>query len=158
MKDKVRLVLVASGSGTDANSIIAAWRNGFLPEVEIVGLISTKYKAKCLEKAENHKVDGFVADYFFHSKVQLNKFERLNHFNLRVSEILMALKTDLVFLVGCVHLVFPIRGIAMYNIHPADPAKHGGNTMYGLDVHRHVLREIRDQLERIERKLGSRKK
>ncbi len=36
----------------------------------------------------------------------------------------------------------------MYNIHPADPYRHGGDHMYGLAVHEHVLEEIRDRLYR----------
>ena len=36
----------------------------------------------------------------------------------------------------------------MYNIHPADPARHGGDKMYGLAVHQHVLEEVKDLIYR----------
>jgi len=40
-KKGVNLALVASGSGTDADSIMAAWKSGKIPEVEEIILIST---------------------------------------------------------------------------------------------------------------------
>jgi folate-dependent phosphoribosylglycinamide formyltransferase PurN len=40
------------------------------------------------------------------------------------------------------------HGPPQYNIHPANTKKHGGNTMYGLKVHRHVLQSILDKIER----------
>ena len=138
-RKKVNVGLFASGSGSDANSIMTAWRDGFLPDVNIACLISTKENAYCLERAKAMKVKTDTIP-----RRHLLDHEFANHVKLT----LISNRIKLVFLVGCVHKIPPVSNVIMYNIHPADPASHGGNTMYGLDVHRHVLREIRDQLIR----------
>ncbi|HDQ23099.1 MAG TPA: hypothetical protein ENN28_03990 [Candidatus Uhrbacteria bacterium] len=142
---KLRLACIASGSGTDFESIAKAWKNGWLPEIKEAVLISTKEGAGCLGKA---------AALDIRSKVVLPQRKALP-----VKELSAALYslggTDLIFLVGCIVRVpecLVTRGIPykipMYNIHPADPRKHGGQGMYGLTVHLHVLNEIKDLVER----------
>jgi folate-dependent phosphoribosylglycinamide formyltransferase PurN len=141
----INLALIASGSGTDANSIMAAWAAGCLPEINPPVLISTKKGAGCLGKAETHGVRGHVLDF--------RESGGANPFNERLHELLRETFTDLIFLVGCIHKIFPVEGIDIYNIHPADPAKHGGDQMYGLAVHEHVLEEIRDLIHRGKKKI-----
>jgi len=138
--DKINLALIASGSGTDADSIMAAWENGCIPEINPPLLISTKKGVGCLEKAQNHGVRSEVIDY--------KEYSNSDHFNTACNQILNSAFTDLIFLVGCVHRVYPLEGVAMYNIHPADPFGHGGDKMYGLAVHLHVLEEIKDLIHR----------
>ncbi len=141
---RINLALIASGSGTDANSIMEAWEAGCLPEINPPLLISTKKGAGCLEKAESRGLHASVIDY----KECLD----LDHFNAELNKRLKQSGTELIFLVGCVHKVYPIEGIDSCNIHPADPAKHGGDKMYGLAVHQHVLEEIKDQIYRGKKK------
>jgi folate-dependent phosphoribosylglycinamide formyltransferase PurN len=143
---RINLVLIASGSGTDANSIMEAWAAGCIPEINPPLLISTKKGAGCLEKAKGHGLGAFVIDY----KESLN----LDNFNAELNGMVKEAFTDLIFLVGCIHKVYPIQGIDSYNIHPADPAKHGGDKMYGLAVHQHVLAEINDQIYRGKKRLS----
>ena len=143
---KINLALIASGSGTDANSIMDAWEAGCIPEINPPLLISTKKGAGCLDKAASHKIRSIVMDY--------KESVSLEQFNTGLSQILREAFTDLIFLVGCVHKVYPIEGIDIYNIHPADPSKHGGDKMYGLAVHQHVLEEIKDLIYRGKKKLG----
>jgi phosphoribosylglycinamide formyltransferase 1 len=143
---KINLVLIASGSGTDANSIMEAWEAGCIPEINPPVLISTKKGAGCLEKAESHGLGASVIDY----KESLG----LEHFNAELNRVLKQAFTDLIFLVGCVHKIYPIEGMDSYNIHPADPAKHGGDKMYGLAVHQHVLDETKDQIYRGKKKFS----
>lgn len=142
MKEKsgVKLALVASGSGTDADSIMKAWRAGCIPEVEDILLISTKEGAGCLTKARDLGVDTIV--------VPCKGPSEIGDFNRNLKTVLQNAGINLVFLVGCVHKVFTIDGIPIYNIHPADPQKHGGDKMYALAVHEHVLDEIGDVIER----------
>lgn len=142
---KINLALIASGSGTDANAIMAAWAAGCLPEINPPLLISTKKGAGCLEKAENHGLRGVVLDF--------RESGGSNLFNKRLQGLLEETFTDLIFLVGCIHKIFPVEGIDLYNIHPADPSKHGGEQMYGLAVHEHVLAEIRDLVYRGKKKM-----
>ena len=138
--DKINLALIASGSGTDADSIMAAWEAGCIPEINPPILISTKKGAGCLEKARNHGVHSEVIDY--------KEYPGLDPFNAAINRTLKSAFTDLIFLVGCIHKIYPIEGMETYNIHPADPARHGGDKMYGLAVHQHVLEEVKDLIYR----------
>jgi phosphoribosylglycinamide formyltransferase-1 len=138
--DKINLALIASGSGTDADSIMSAWEAGCIPEVNPPFLISTKTGAGCLEKAESHSLRSEAVDY--------KACSGADQFNRNLEDLLKSAYTDLIFLVGCIHKVYPVEGMYTYNIHPADPTGHGGDKMYGLAVHQHVLEEIKDLVYR----------
>lgn len=148
---KVRLACIASGGGTDFDSIAKAWSNDQIPEVSEIVLISTKEEAGCIVKADKLGIKHMVVEPA--NKIILSTFVR---------EALLELgQVDLMFLVGCVFKVDPITNdkgflIPMYNIHPADIHEHGGDTMYGLAVHEHVLRQIRDQLIRGKKTINDR--
>ncbi len=139
MGKKVRLGLVASGSGTDANAIMEAYRQGKIENAEPVVLISTKPGAGCLEKAEASKIPSRIVD---------RKGLALPNFTLEFTRVIYEYEVKMVFLVGCVVVFNPPPGITVLNIHPADPLKHGGHKMYGLTVHQHVLADIKDQIVR----------
>ncbi|MBA4393007.1 MAG: hypothetical protein C0407_05595 [Desulfobacca sp.] len=145
---KINCVLIASGSGTDANSIMEAWEAGCIPEINPPLVISTKKGAGCLEKAESRGLAAYEIDY--------KESRSLDTFNAELKRVLKQAFTDLIFLVGCIHKVYPIEGIDCYNIHPADPANHGGDKMYGLAVHQHVLDEIKDLIYRGKKKISDR--
>ncbi len=144
--DRINLTLIASGSGTDADSIMAAWEMGCLPEINPPLLVSTKKGVGCLEKSRNRGLRAEVVAY--------KEYAGLDPFNAACNQILKSTFTDLIFLVGCIHKVYPMEGMAMYNIHPADPAKHGGDKMYGLAVHQHVLDEVKDLIYRGKKKIS----
>jgi len=138
--DKIKLVLIASGGGTDAYAIMKAYSDGFIPNVSLEALISTKEGAGCLEKAESLGIPTVVIDR--------KEVGSKRNFNKQLNLKLNSLGCELVFLVGCVVNIEPITAISMYNIHPADIQKFGGKTMYGLKVHEKVLAEICDLIER----------
>lgn len=148
---KVRTVLVASGGGTDGDAIMKEWGYGCIPEVEIVALISTKEKAGCLEKARKRGVKREVVNYELYKKMH-PRLPRNNGFLTMMEKKLIELQSELVFLVGCIHRMPAIDGVDIYNIHPADIHKHGGEGMYGLKVHEHVLKEIEDLIVRGKKK------
>ena len=146
--EKVKLVLMASGNGTDAEAIIQAWKNGSIPEVGGIVLISTKETAGCFEMAKKYGVRAIFADY---AKFGATGMEE------KISKFFLESKVDLIFLVGCMYRVLlseRAERIKMYNVHPADIRMHGGDGMYGLAVHRHVLFEILDRLRRGKIMLG----
>jgi phosphoribosylglycinamide formyltransferase-1 len=147
MKEKVRLGFIASGSGTDANAIITACREGRIRNADPVLLISSKPGVGCLEKASKLGVESGVID---------RKSLDLTTWRQEVERYLVNRGVELVFLVGCLVVFKPFEGIAFYNIHPADPKKHGGRKMYGLAVHKHVLLETRDEIRRGWRKVTDR--
>lgn len=131
--------LVASGSGTDANAIMAACASGKIDNAKVVILISTKAGVGCLDKAENHGVTNMVIE---------RKGRKLADFTQEIYKVVGQMKVELLFFVGNVVVFTPPPGVLTLNIHPADKKKHGGKTMYGLAVPKHVLSEIRDEIRR----------
>lgn len=136
---KVNTMLIASGGGTDANAIMEAYSGGFIPNISLKKLISTKYGAGCLEKADKHNIETLVID---RKECGLGGFNRL-----LLAEIIK-LDCKLVFLVGCIVRVAPIVRVTIYNIHPAEIKNFGGDGMYGLTVHKRVLLQILDLIHR----------
>jgi phosphoribosylglycinamide formyltransferase-1 len=138
--DKIKLVLIASGGGTDAYAIMKAYRDGFMPNVSLEALISTKEGAGCLDKAKSLGIPTFVIDR--------KEVGSKRNFNKQLTLKLNSLGCDLLFLVGCIVKIEPMTAISIYNIHPADTHKFGGNGMYGLKVHERVLAEVQDLIAR----------
>lgn len=123
-----KIVLFASGAGTNAENIIRHFQKK--QDAEVVAVFSNNPKAQVLEKAENLKVS--VAIF---TKEALN--EGL------VLEKLHALQPDLIVLAGFL-LQFPKNIIDAYpkkiiNIHPALLPQYGGKGMYGMNVHRAII-------------------
>ena len=147
MSEKIRLGLVASGSGTDANAIMQAYRQGRITNAVPVVLVSTKRGAGCLDKAEENKIGARLAE---------RKGISLKDFCDQLLIIVKGYGVQMLFLVGCVVVFPPFIDQPIYNIHPADPKKHGGRKMYGLAVHKHVLAEIRDEINRGWKKVDNR--
>ncbi len=148
MNRNINLALIASGSGTDANSIMQAWKSDCIPEINSILLISTNAKAGCLDKADKLSIPTETVDYSESTHRQKTKEEKDIVFGKKITLVLKKNKINLIFLVGCIKIIPTIRGIPMYNIHPADPKEHGGHMMYGLDVHVHVLKQIQDRVSR----------
>lgn len=163
MSEEIRTVLVASGSGTDANAVMTAYRKGqLLPQCEIVSLLSTKAGVGCPEKAVAHNIPSHVI--LRHGMFEPEdggdaRKKTQEDFESEVSQWLWDNEVQLVFLLGCIHRM-PANCLAcgsgrlvmMYNIHPADPLAHGGQGMYGLEPHKHVLAEILDWITRGQRR------
>ncbi|GAA4760166.1 MULTISPECIES: phosphoribosylglycinamide formyltransferase [Flavobacterium] len=123
-----RIVIFASGSGTNAEQIILHFKNN--NQGNVVGVLSNNLHAKVLEKAKNHDVEAFSFD-----KNELS--------DGTVLKIVESLQPDLIVLAGFL-LKFPSDIISKYpeciiNIHPALLPKYGGKGMYGMNVHKAVL-------------------
>lgn len=144
---QIKTVLIASGGGTDANSIMEAYMNGQIPNVKIEMLISTKKDAGCLDKAKKFSIPTCVLD---RRELEESDFNRQLMFTLTNHGV------KLVFLVGCLVLIEPIEGITFYNIHPANMDKFGGKSMYGLEVHKRVLLDIKDLIKRERKTINGR--
>ncbi len=133
MENKIRIAIFASGRGTDAYSVIKAWKDGYLSEVEVVLLVSNKINAKALSMAESEGIKSFYIDH---------NLDNLPHILL---ELLNEHKIDLIVLAGYLKKV-PKELIATYpnsilNIHPAvDLKRFGGKGLYGHHVHEAVIR------------------
>ncbi|TGD58489.1 phosphoribosylglycinamide formyltransferase [Flavobacterium humi] len=123
-----KIVIFASGSGSNAEKIILHFKNN--SQGNVVAVLSNNLHAKVLEKAENNDVPTVIFD-----KTALSDGTVLS----KINEI----QPDLIVLAGFL-LKFPESIIAAYpnkivNIHPALLPKYGGKGMYGMHVHKAVL-------------------
>jgi len=124
-----RIVIFASGSGTNAENIIEHFQSSGLAKV--IQVLSNKKDAKVLEKAERLGVtnSSFNKSDLHDSKVIYN--------------LMLDLKPDLIVLAGFL-LKFPEDVISIFpnkiiNVHPALLPKYGGKGMYGSNVHKAVV-------------------
>lgn len=123
-----KIVLFASGSGTNAENIILHFKNNGI--AKITAVFSNNSNAFVLERAKNHGVSAVVF-----TKEELKSGTIL--------QILQELQPDLIVLAGFL-LQFPENIIKLFpdkiiNIHPALLPKYGGKGMYGMHVHKAVL-------------------
>ena len=123
-----KIVLFASGSGTNAENIILHFNKKNLGTV--VAVFSNNPNAKVLDRAEKLNVPAVIF-----SKEELNEAKVLQKLN--------SFQPDLIVLAGFL-LKFPQNIIEAYpnkiiNIHPALLPKYGGKGMYGDRVHEAVL-------------------
>ena len=124
-----RIVIFASGSGSNAENIISFFREN--PEVTVAAVLTNKNSAKVLERCDRLGVPAF---YF--NKPAFKDSDTVVNF-------LQGLNTDLIVLAGFLWKIpsnlidaFPNKII---NIHPALLPKYGGKGMYGMHVHNAVV-------------------
>ncbi len=127
---KKRIVIFASGSGTNAENIIKYFQRTQFAEVVLV--LSNKKDAKVLERSVNLNIKA----------ISFTKEELFSEED--VLKILKDAKPDLIVLAGFL-LKFPERILKEFpkkviNIHPALLPKYGGKGMYGNFVHEAVVK------------------
>lgn len=123
-----KIVVFASGSGTNAENIIKYFAKSEVATVQAV--FANSSIAKVLDKAKNHGVSTNIFN-----KEQLIEGEVLQKLN--------SIQPDLIVLAGFL-LKFPKNIIAAYsnkiiNIHPALLPKYGGKGMYGMNIHKAIV-------------------
>ncbi len=124
----MKIVLFASGSGTNAENIIRHFKATKTASVEAV--FTNKADAQVIQRAEKYQVPSRVF-----SKNDLETGKVLQEINI--------IQPDLIVLAGFL-LKFPETIVAAYpdkiiNIHPALLPKYGGKGMYGMHVHQAVV-------------------
>jgi phosphoribosylglycinamide formyltransferase-1 len=124
----IKIVIFASGSGTNAENIIRHFKATKTASIEAV--FTNKADAQVIQRAEKYQVPTQVF-----SKNDLETGKVLQKIN--------AIQPDLIVLAGFL-LKFPETIVAAYpdkiiNIHPALLPKYGGKGMYGMHVHRAVV-------------------
>lgn len=123
-----KIVIFASGSGTNAENIIKYFAKSRMGIV--VAVFANNQFAKVIEKAKEHNISTTV----------FTKAELLEGIVLqKVNEI----QPDLIVLAGFL-LKFPENIIQEYpnkiiNIHPALLPKYGGKGMYGMHIHNAII-------------------
>ena len=123
-----KIVVFASGSGTNAENIIRYFKSTGIASV--VGVFTNKAEAQVIQRAEKYQVPTQVF-----SKNDLETGKVLQKIN--------AIQPDLIVLAGFL-LKFPESIVVSYpdkiiNIHPALLPKYGGKGMYGMHVHQAVV-------------------
>ena len=123
-----KIIVFASGSGTNAENIIKYFKSGSVGEV--VGVFTNNANAKVIERAKNNDVPVEVF-----TKAELYESDLVQKINV--------IQPDLIVLAGFL-LKFPDALIAAYpdkiiNIHPALLPKYGGKGMYGMHVHKAIV-------------------
>ena len=124
-----KIAIFASGSGTNAQNIIAFFKKD--PSAAVSLVLSNNPKAIVLERARRHQVQTFVFDREqFVSKAGVLK-------------TLQSYDIDFIVLAGFLwkfpkHILEAFGG-PVVNIHPALLPKYGGKGMYGMHVHRSVV-------------------
>jgi len=140
MRNKVRLAVFASGSGTDFQSIIDAVESGAI-ECELALLLTNNRDAYAIKRARKHRIPFEI--------VSSKGFERRELFIRKFLAVLKKHKIDLIALAGYLRKI-PPEVIDRYegkilNIHPGPLPEFGGKGMYGLRVHETVLKANLDK-------------
>jgi len=129
----IDIAVMASGGGTDFQSIIDASESGKI-EAEIKLLITNNPDAYCIERAKKHGIDYKILD---HRSKNRKEHEQ------EIIEVLERYDPDLIVLAGYMRILtdeFVDRYHGkMINIHPALLPLFGGEGMYGEKVHEAVL-------------------
>lgn len=127
-KEMNKIVIFASGSGTNAENIIKYFGNK--DSGTVVSVFTNNPNAKVIERANNFQV---LTEIF--TKAELSEG--------KVLQILNAIQPDLIVLAGFL-LKMPESIVETYankiiNVHPALLPKYGGKGMYGINVHKAVV-------------------
>ena len=125
-----RIIIFASGSGTNAENIIKYFQGQ--ENAEVTHVFSNNLRAKVLKRAHALKVKAlhFDKESFYDTNEVLN--------------VLKDAKPDMIVLAGFLW-IFPKKIIEIFpnkviNVHPALLPKYGGKGMYGNHVHEAVVR------------------
>jgi len=126
-----KLVIFASGSGSNFQAIINSIENNDIP-AEIAGLIVNKRNIQAVNRAEKHGIPVAVLSTDDEPMFEEQLLRQLDEW-----------EPDLIVLTGFLKKI-PERIVRKYpnkiiNIHPALLPKFGGKGFYGLRVHRAVL-------------------
>ena len=124
-----KIVIFASGSGSSAENILLSYKN--TSEIIVSKLYCDKPKAFVLQRIKKYNVETLV----------FNSEELNDGFVLRD---LNKISPDLIVLAGFLKKI-PENIIHAFenkiiNIHPSLLPKYGGKGMYGLNVHRSVIK------------------
>jgi phosphoribosylglycinamide formyltransferase-1 len=123
-----KIVIFASGSGTNAENIIKHFKLG--DRGTVVAVFTNNPNAKVIERAKNFQVPTEIF-----TKTELSEGKVLQKLN--------NIQPDLIVLAGFL-LKFPESIVQTYsnkiiNVHPALLPKFGGKGMYGINVHKAVV-------------------
>ena len=124
-----KIVIFASGSGSSVENILLSYKN--TPEIIVSKLYCNNPEAFVLQRIKKYNIEALV----FNSD-ELNNGFLLRDLN-KISPDLIVLAGFLKKIPGNIIHAFENKII---NIHPSLLPKYGGKGMYGLNVHRSVIK------------------
>ena len=135
MAEKMKVVVLVSGGGTNLQAIIDRVSDGTLKNVEIAGVISNNPGVYALERAARAGIPACV--------ISPKAYESRELFNLALKEKVDSLGAELVVLAGCLvkipEILIDAYSNRIINIHPALIPAFSGAGFYGLHVHEAAL-------------------
>ena len=129
------LIILASGTGTLFSSIVQACKNHSL-NAKVINLITDNAQASVLKKAQSEEVPIKI--------LSVKDFSSFSKWDESLCQYLQTKKPDLILLAGFLKKIGP-KVLSHFknrilNIHPSLLPHHGGPGMYGIHVHRSVLK------------------
>jgi phosphoribosylglycinamide formyltransferase-1 len=129
----LRIAVLASGSGTDLQSILDACGSGQI-DGKVVLVVSNNPDAYALERGKKHGAETVVVDHRGKNREEHEK---------EISAEIEKREIGIIVLAGYLRM-FTSYFVNKYknkiiNVHPALLPKYGGKGMHGMNVHRAVL-------------------
>lgn len=122
-----RLVILASGSGSNAENIIRYFKNH--NTIKVTSVITNRKEAKVLERAKNLNIPS----EYYPKNAFLDEETVLDHLKANADFVILA-----GFLLKVPQNIVDTFPNKIINIHPALLPKFGGKGMYGMNVHNAV--------------------
>ncbi len=124
------IAIFASGNGSNAENIINYFADN--EQINIKLILANNKNAYVIQRAKNHNINCVI--------VSKNEYKKADY----VLDIMKSNSIDAIILAGFLWLI-PESLIDYYtdrivNIHPALLPKYGGKGMYGMNVHRAVIK------------------
>ncbi len=127
-----KIAVLASGNGSNLQSIIDNIENGFL-NCKIEMIVGSKDKIYALERGKKHNIDTFV----------VSKKEYEKNISDKILELAREKQIDLIVLAGYLSIldgeILKEYKNRIINIHPSLIPAFCGDKMYGLNVHKAVI-------------------
>lgn len=131
----LRIGVLVSGGGSNLQAIIDKIESGYIRDVEIVTVVSSKPDAFALERAKKHGINGTC--------ISRKYFDNIDDYDEALIEHFLEYEADLVVMAGFLSILgerfnryYTGRVI---NIHPSLIPAFCGKGYYGIIPHRHVL-------------------
>tara|TARA_B100001093_G_scaffold313185_1_gene298861 strand:- start:717 stop:1307 length:591 start_codon:yes stop_codon:yes gene_type:complete len=135
----LKIAVFASHNGTNFEAIAEACKSGMI-RGEVVLLISNNKKSQAIAKAKN------LGIHSFHISKNLEPNDQKR--DMKISSLLNGYNCELAVLAGYMkklsRAVIDSFSGKVINIHPSLLPKYGGKGMYGLAVHKEVLKNNED--------------
>ena len=129
-------MILASGTGSLFSSIVEACKNQEL-KAKVVSLVTDNPRSLVLKRAQEAGIENTI--------LNPKDFSHFLEWDARLLKHLKKKQADLILLAGFIKKIgpqvlasFPSR---VLNIHPSLLPRHGGSGMYGMNVHRSVLKK-----------------